>query len=67
MKMPVYGFPGIVCLSLFFTSVYAELVDTTQANAGGAVNAPGGLVGKSLEDKSVSVMATRRLTIRPCT
>lgn len=49
--MPIYRLLGIIFLSLFCASVYAELVDITQVNAGGAVNAPGGLIGKSLDEQ----------------
>jgi len=51
MKMPTYRLLGIFCLPLFCTSIYAELVDISQANDGGVVNAPGGLIGKSLEEQ----------------
>ena len=51
MKLTIYRFLGTVFLLSFYTAVRAELVDITQVNDGGAVNAPGGLIGKSLEEQ----------------
>lgn len=51
MKIAIYRFLGAICLSVFCIAVSAELADITQVNDGGAVNAPGGLIGKSLEEQ----------------
>ena len=51
MKITIQRFLGTICLSIFCVNVNAELVDITQVNDGGNVNAPGGLIGKSLEQQ----------------